>query len=81
MATHHYFVLACAIIAVFVHPSCAEEYPDDHYEDTGVTDFIFKWHGGFIGSILVPIYDEIDGWNMTLTFPKNVFEFEVSFDL
>lgn len=76
MATHHYFVLALAIIgAALVHPSCAEG--DLVFEEEGQTDFIFKWHGGFIGSILLDIPHDIDGWNMTLTFPKNVFNFEI----
>ncbi|XP_072026571.1 uncharacterized protein [Amphiura filiformis] len=71
MATLRVLVLLIAVFgAVMITPSLAD------YEDLE-TGFIFKWHGGFIGEIEIPIEDDIDGWNMTITFPKRVFEFEI----
>lgn len=41
------------------------------------TNFIKKWHGEFIGVVDIPLEDDIVEWRMTITFPKNVFDFEI----
>ncbi len=72
---HHYLVLVIAVLATIMISSSEAQ---DHEVYEGKTSFIFKKHGGFIGDIDFPIFEEIDGWNMTITCPKNIFKFEVS---
>lgn len=38
---------------------------------------IQKWHGEFIGAVNIPIDESIDGWEVTITFEKNIWDFEV----
>lgn len=60
-----------------MHPALAEYNETYLWTDYGISDYIFKWHGEFIGSLEFDIPDDIDGWNMTLTFPKSIYEFEI----
>jgi len=77
MATLRFLVLVAAIIAAAMFgTSMALENTTVVYDNIR-TEFIFKWHGGFIGSIEIPITEDLDGWNMTITFPRAVYDFEI----
>lgn len=60
-----------------MHPALAQTNETYLWTDYGITDYIFKWHGEFIGSLEFDIPKDIDGWNMTLTFQKKIWEFEI----
>lgn len=74
MAASRFQALACATITacilLAVAPSTAE------YPVYAETSFIHRWQGEFIGVVEIPLEEDINGWNMTITFPRNIFEFE-----
>lgn len=78
MAASQCIALTCAtittllLLALSVAPSTAEY----GYPIADETSFVFKWHGEFIGVVDIPLPDDIDGWNMTITFERNIFGFE-----
>lgn len=76
MAASRFLALTCVTITVLlaiVGTSLAEQ-----KLITSTTKFVNRWHGGFIAVVDIPIDDvNIDGWSMTITFPKNIFEFEI----
>lgn len=63
------------VILLASQSSLAEDEETITYSTT--TSFIQKWHGEFIGAVNIPIDESIDGWEITITFEKNIFDFEV----
>lgn len=63
------------VILLASQSSLAEDEETITYSTT--TNFIKKWHGEFIGAVNIPIDETIDGWEITITFEKKIFDFEV----
>lgn len=63
------------VILLASQSSLAQDEETITYSTT--TSYIQKWHGEFIGAVNIPIDESIDGWEITITFEKNIWDFEV----